>query len=90
MTLEVGDLLRVGATGGRVEDGVSLRCLGAFRTGYVRQVGRVVTHSGPPNATLFHAIKLGRARIALFTGDPFHHPGKTTVEVDVQPAGTSD
>jgi len=44
---------------------------------------------GPPNATLFHAIEPGRARIALFTGGPFHHPGKTTVEVDVQPAGSS-
>jgi hypothetical protein len=90
VTLEVGDLVRIGATGGWVEDGVSLKYLGAFRTGYMRQVGRVIAHSGPPNATLFHAIEPGRARISLFTGDPYHHPGKITVEVDVQPAGTGD
>jgi hypothetical protein len=84
----VGDLLRIGATGGRVESGVSLACLGAFRTGYLPRSGCLVVHSGPPNTTLFQAIKPGQARITLFAGDPFHHPTATTLEVDVRPVGS--
>jgi hypothetical protein len=39
ITLEAGDLLRVGATGGRVDEGECLVCLGAFRTGFLPWTG---------------------------------------------------
>jgi hypothetical protein len=36
---------------------------------------------------LFQAIEPGRARITLFTGDPYH-PTAVTAHVDVLPRGT--
>ena len=85
ITLEAGDLLRVGATGGRVDEGECLVCLGAFRTGFLPRTGAFIPHSGPPTAVVFRAVEPGTARITLFTGDPYHSPGAVTVEIDVQP-----
>jgi hypothetical protein len=84
--LEVGDLLRVGATGGRVEDGDCLSCLGAYRTGFLSQTAGFIAPEGPPNAVFFRAIASGHARITVFSGDPFHNPSALTAEVDVRPA----
>jgi hypothetical protein len=83
--LEVGDLLRVGATGGRVDEGKCLVCLGAFRTGFLPQTGAFIHHSGPPTAVFFRAIEPGTARITLFTGDPYHDRSAVAVKIDVRP-----
>lgn len=85
--LEVGDLLRVGGTGGKVEDGQSLSCLGAFRAGFLSEIAGFIAPEGPPNVVFFRAIASGRARITVFTGDPFHNPRAVAAEVDVRPAG---
>ena len=82
--LEAGDLLWVGATGGRVDEGTCLVCLGAFRTGFLPQSGAFIPHSGPPTAVVFRAEAPGEARITLFTGDPYRAPSAVTVEIDVR------
>jgi hypothetical protein len=74
----------VGATGGRVDEGKCLVCLGAFHTGFLPQTGAFIPHSGPPTAVLFLAIEPGKARITLFTGDPYHAPSTVAAEIDVQ------
>jgi hypothetical protein len=75
----------VGATGGRVDEGKSLVCLGAFHTGFLPKTGAFILHSGPPTAVLFRAIEPGTASITLFMGDPYHSPGAVTAEIEVQP-----
>ncbi len=74
----------MGATGGRVDEGKSLACLGAFRAGFLPQTGAFIPHSGPPTAVVFRAVEPGKARITLFMGDPYHSPGAVTIEIDVQ------
>ena len=81
--------MRVGGTGGRVEDGACLNCLGAYRTGYLPPTGGFIAPAGPPNAVLFQAVAAGHARIVVFTGDPFRNPLAVTAEIDVRPAGAS-
>jgi hypothetical protein len=44
ITLEAGDLLCVGATGGRVDEGKCLVYLGAFRTGFLPPTGAFIAH----------------------------------------------
>ena len=80
----MGDLLRVGATGGWVDHGAGLTCLGVFRTGHLPPSGRFLPHSGPPTAIVFLAAEAGPARIVLIVGDPYYKPGRIAVDVDVR------
>jgi hypothetical protein len=84
LTLEAGDLLRFGATGGRVRSGSSaVEMLGPFIPGVLSNDGEIISPAGPPGTVLFLARRPGRAVIDVIIGDPFHTTATTTIAIDV-------
>ena len=84
LTLAVGDVLAIGAAGGRVREGSDVvESLGAFVPGVVGMNGEVMAPTGAPSTVLFHARRGGRATIDLMQGDPWHSPAPSTLEVTV-------
>jgi hypothetical protein len=86
LTVSVGDVFLFRAAGGHVRSGDDVvELLGAFRSAIVGDDGHIMTPVGPPNTTLFRARKPGRALIDVVTGDPFHAPMATALDVIVEP-----
>ena len=85
LTLAAGDVLAIGAAGGRIREGSeALELLGAFVPGVVGLNGEVMSPMGAPSTVLFRARRGGRATIELVRGDPWHSPGPTTIEITVE------
>jgi hypothetical protein len=74
LTLDVGDLVRISATGGRVRSGTAVEILGVFSDSVVGTDGSVLTPLGAPNVVLVQALATGDAVVEIFTGDPFQAP----------------
>jgi len=88
LTVVTGDLLQFAASGGHVRSGDScIEMLGPFRSAVVGLNGEVLAPMGPPNVVFFLARQPGSAEIDVVTGDPWHCPETTTLEIVVQPAG---
>jgi len=86
LTVRQGDVLLFRAAGGRVRaGGDAVELWGPFLPGVVGEDGDVLTPMGPPNAVLFRARRPGRARVDVVTGDPFHAPQTTTLDLTVEP-----
>jgi len=86
LTVRVGDLLLFRATGGRLRSGGAvLEALGAFMAATPVADGSILSAMGSPDAVLFLAREPGQARIEVMTGDPFHGPGATRLEITVEP-----
>ncbi len=84
LTVQVGDLLMFGASGGRVRsDGDAVEFLGAFRTSVLGTAGSILSPMGAPSTVLFRARHLGRATIDVITGDPWHAPRTSTIQLVV-------
>jgi hypothetical protein len=83
LAVRTGDVLLFRAAGGRVRSGAAVEALGPFVPGEIGDHGEVLTPMGPPNAILFRARRPGRAAIEVVTGDPFHAPQTTELEIDV-------
>lgn len=85
LTVEVGDLLMFAATGGHVRSGAdAVEMLGVFRSSVLGVEGSVLSPMGAPNTVLFRARRPGRATIDVVTGDPWHTPQTTTMELVVE------
>lgn len=85
LTLRVGDLLVVRATGGHIQLGADIvEILGPFVSGLMREDGEIVSPMGSPNTIMFLARRSGTATIDVMTGDPWYSPHKTTVELVVK------
>jgi hypothetical protein len=85
LTIAVGDVLQFAASGGHVRAGAgTVEMLGPFRSALVGDNGEVLSPKGAPNAVFFLARRPGRATIDVVTGDPWHAPRTTILEVDVQ------
>ncbi|MFC7738192.1 hypothetical protein ACFQX4_20730 [Roseomonas sp. GCM10028921] len=84
--LQVGDLLLVRATGGRVLEGAeTLQALGSFGAAALAPDGQVLAATGGPAAVAFLARMPGTARIEVMRGDPFGGPrSAVTVAVTVE------
>jgi hypothetical protein len=91
ITLRVGDLLWVPASGGRVHlpiantatsSGVQL--LGIFVQAVLGLNGEVVAPEGPPNAVLFVARNPGKSLIDIMTGDPWQGSRIKTLLINVE------
>lgn len=90
LTLEVGDVLRVWATGGRVASGAGVvELLGPLLTGVVGTNGEILSPTGGPNVLLLRALRAGRATVELSTGDPWHNAQTRTLEITVATYPTS-
>src|SRR6516162_7365760 len=75
LTIEVGDLLVFGGTGGHVRSGSGvLEMLGAFLTAVVTEKGQILSPAGFPNSVMFLARHPGQVLIDVVTGDPFRAP----------------
>jgi hypothetical protein len=82
--LRPGDVLLLHAAGGRLRPGSEgVEILGPFLPAVVGDHGEVLTPAGTPNTVLLRALRPGHATIDLTTGDPWHSPGTTTLEMAV-------
>jgi hypothetical protein len=85
LTVSLGDILLFRATGGRVRSGDDVvELVGTFLSAVLGDDGTILTPIGPPNTVLFRARRPGRARIDAVTGDPFHTPQTTTLDITVE------
>jgi hypothetical protein len=85
LTIRVGDVLVFGATGGHVYSGAEVvEILGPFLPGVLGDNGQILSPMGAPNAVLFLARRTGRATIDVVTGDPWHAPKTTTLDITVE------
>ena len=85
LALRVGDALLCVASGGHVQSGGDVvRILGPFVPGVLADNGEILSPMGAPNAVLYLARRPGRATIDVVTGDPWHGPETTTLEIAVE------
>jgi hypothetical protein len=94
LTVEVGDVIQFAASGGHVRSGVNVvEMLGPLVGAVLANDGctpspDILAPMGPPNTVLFVARLPGRAIIDVVTGDPWHTPRTTVMEIDVRaPSG---
>jgi hypothetical protein len=86
MTIEVGDLLMFGGTGGHVKSGSAvLEMLGAFLPGLVTENGKILSPAGFPTSVMFLARHPGQVLVDVVTGDPFRAPQTTQFQIIVTP-----
>jgi len=86
LTLKVGDVLLLAATGARVRSGSDVIAIsGPFVPGVVGDDGRVYSPETAPNAVIILAHRSGRAAIDVITGDPWHAARTTSLVVTVEP-----
>jgi hypothetical protein len=84
VTVDVGDLLCFAASGGHVQSGADVvEMLGPFLPGVLRDNGEILSPMGAPNTVFFFARRPGRATIDVVTGDPWHAPQTTTLQITV-------
>ena len=87
MTVHVGDVLLFRAAGGLVLSGNdAIELLGAFVTAVVGTDGSIVSPAGLPNAVLYRARGAGKSRIEVVTGEVFHSPQQTELDINVKSA----
>ncbi len=84
LVVEVGDVLRFGATGGHVKEGTAMELMGIFSHGVVGTNGRVLSPMGGPGIVMFVAKAPGRAVIDIVTGDPWTSPTARLLDVLVE------
>jgi hypothetical protein len=86
LTIQVGDVLAFGATGGHVQSGANvIEILGPFLPAVVGDNGQILSPMGAPNAVWFLARRPGRATIDVVTGDPWQAPQTTTLDITIEP-----
>jgi len=89
--VQPGDVLLFHATGARVRPGSEgVEILGPFLPAVLGDNGEILTAMGAPNTVLLRALRPGQATIELISGDPWHAPRSTTLEIAVgrpSPAG---
>lgn len=86
LTVRVGDLLTFAASGGHIRSGTDvLELLGPFVPGVIGTNGQVLSPVAAPNAVLFLARGPGVASIDVVTGDPWHGPRTTAMDISVEP-----
>jgi hypothetical protein len=86
LTINVGDVLAFGATGGHVQSGTNvIEILGPFLPAVVGDNGQILSPMGTPNAVWFLARRPGRATIDVVTGDPWQAPQTTTLNITIEP-----
>jgi hypothetical protein len=84
LTLQVGDVLLFKASGGHVRSGTDVvEISGPFLPAVLGDNGAIFTPMGAPNTVLFRALRTGQATLDVVTGDPWHSPHSTAVEIIV-------
>ena len=85
LTIRVGDMLIIGATGGHVYSGAEVvEIVGTFVRGVLGEDGQLISPMGAPNRVLFLARHPGRAAIDVVSGDPWHAPRTTALTITVE------
>jgi hypothetical protein len=86
LNINVGDLLKFWASGGRVAAGAEVvEMLGPFLTSVLGQNRELLSPMGAPNVVLFLARRSGQATIDIVTGDPWRATETTTLRLTVAP-----
>jgi hypothetical protein len=87
LTLGVGDVLQFGATGGRIRSGAGIvQMLGPFIPAVLATNGEILSPMSAPNTVFYIARRPGRATVEVITGDPWHAPQTTTLQITVKPS----
>ena len=90
LTVEVGDVLQFSASGGHVRSGADIiEMLGPLVGAVLADDGGkpssdVLAPMGAPNTVLFVARRAGRAIIDVVTGDPWHAPQTSVLDIEVR------
>ncbi len=84
LTVQVGDILLITATGGRVRGGSAVGLIGSYARGALAAGGRVLAPIGAPSKVLFQAEHPGKAEIEVVMGDPWRATSIWTLEVLVE------
>ncbi len=86
ITIERGDLLLFKASGGNVNSGFEVvELIGPFLSVLMLDNGEVVAPMAAPNTVMFLARNSGKAEVRVVTGDPFHSPQTTILNLTVKP-----
>ena len=86
VTLAVGDVLKVGVTGGNLQSRPDVvEILGPFVPGVLVDGAKIVSPMGAPGTIMVLARRPGRTVIDFATGDPWGAPGTKRVEIRVEP-----
>ena len=84
IVIQVGDMLRFNASGGRLLGNNSvLEWVGNFSTAVLGTNGEVVSAVGGPNTVYVRAVSGGSSMIEVIGGDPWHSSGSTRVKIEV-------
>ena len=90
LTVEVGDVLQFSASGGHVRSGADIiEMLGPLVGAVLADDGGkpssdVLAPMGAPNTVLFVARRAGSAIIDVVTGDPWHAPQTSVLDIEVR------
>jgi hypothetical protein len=90
LTVEVGDVLQISASGGHVRSGADvIEMVGPLIGAVLAEDGGkpssdILAPMGAPNTVLFIARRTGRAVIDVVTGDPWHAPRTSVLDIDVR------
>ncbi|MGB8193615.1 MAG: hypothetical protein WCF67_16915 [Chitinophagaceae bacterium] len=85
ITLNTGDLLQLGASGGHIISGEGIiELLGAFTQSFM-QDNNIASPAGPPGILLLLAREPGKAQLNIITGDPWSKPVTNRIEITVLP-----
>ena len=84
LVVEVGDVLRFAATGGRIRTGAAIELIGILNDCVLGTNGQVLRPIGAPGTVLFRANEQGRTVLEIVTGDPWQSSSTLTLNVRVE------
>jgi hypothetical protein len=88
MVIRAGDVLLFKAGGGLIRVGADvLEMLGPFHPATIVRDGTPLSPEGPPSTVMFVARAPGAAIIEVISGDLWHKPVRTVVNVVVEATG---
>lgn len=84
LSIGVGDVLLIPASGCRVERGSSVELGGPYLSATATAAGEILTAAGSPNTVLVWARQRGPAVLEIITGDPWRETQTTRLHINVE------
>jgi hypothetical protein len=84
LAIQVGDLLLIAASGGRIQSGAAVELWGPYLPAVAATTGEIVAATGSPNAIALRAREIGGAVVEVFIGDPWHETQTTVLLITVE------
>jgi hypothetical protein len=84
LSIHVGDVLLIHASGGRIQSGSSLELGGPYLPATAVEPGEVLTAVGVPHTMLAWARHAGPTILEMISGDPWQRTERAIVHVNVE------